>query len=268
MVSGLLGILLVGGLFVPVDGQELSAQDIIDRAVARAEEQRKAQPELAYEATVESITEKLNGDGEVQETERETYQQYPLEGVVYEELVAKEGEPLSDDDARNERARREEFVEDVRERVAKGEEPLPEDENRIEFNEEFVERYDLRIAGEDVVDGHACWIIEIEPRPGDLPVRRRIDVALNNATGRVWVSKEDYGLARVEFEMVKSVRFWGGILGTLRNTVGRMEFRRTPDRVWLPATMDIKLDLRILFRNMRRRMVREWTDYSPVRANN
>lgn len=266
-VVGGFSLTLVACLAPPTLAQELTAAEIIDRAVARVEEQTKAQPELGFRARVESITENLNGDGEVKKTERETYQQYPLEGVLYEELVAKEGEPLSADDARDERKRREEFVEDVRKRVEKGEEPLPEDENRIEFNDELFERYELRLAGDDVVDGHPCWIIAISPRAGDLPVRRRVDNALNNATGRVWVSKEDYGLARIEFEMAKSVRFWGGILGTLRNTVGRMEFTRTADHVWLPLTMDITLDLRILFRNIRRRMIREWADYAPARAS-
>lgn len=266
-VVGGFSLTLVACLAPPTLAQELTAAEIIDRAVARVEAQTKAQPELGFRARVESITENLNGDGEVKKTERETYQQYPLEGVLYEELVAKEGEPLSADDARDERKRREEFVEDVRKRVEKGEEPLPEDENRIEFNDELFERYELRLVGDDVVDGHLCWIIAISPRAGDLPVRRRVDNALNNATGRVWVSKEDYGLARIEFEMAKSVRFWGGILGTLRNTVGLMEFTRTADHVWLPVTMDIKLDLRILFRNIRRRMIREWADYAPARAS-
>ena len=55
----------------------------------------------------------------------------------------------------------------------------------------------------------------------DLPVRRRIDTALNKSTGRLWVVKEDFGVSRVEFEMDEPVRFWGGIVGVLRNTVGR-----------------------------------------------
>ena len=63
-------------------------------------------------------------------------------------------------------------------------------------------------------------------------MRRQIDNALNNSTGRIWVSQDDYGVARVEFEMAQSVRFWGGILGTLRNTVGRLEFVRVAANVW------------------------------------
>ena len=259
-------VLTLGAWSAPALGQDLSAQEIIDRAVVRAEGQREAQADLGFQAFVESMTENLGGDGEVKETERETYHQYPLEGVVFEELVAKEGEPLDGDDARSELERREEFVDEVRERRAKGEDPLSDDENRIDFNQEFVSRYEFWIAGEEDVSGHASWVVEFRPREGDLPVRRQIDNALNNSTGRMWVSKDDYGLARVEFEMAKSVRFWGGILGTLRNTVGRLEFTRVAERVWMPTTIDIRLDLRILFRHIRRRIVREWAEYAPFRV--
>ena len=263
---GVFLLLLLGAWTSAAAGQELSAREIVDRAVARALEQQDSGADLRYQAFIESVTQNLGGDGEVKKTERERYLQYPLEGVLFEELVAREGEPLDDDDARDERKRRDEFVEKVRERRAKGEDPLGDDPNRIEVNEELFARYDLHIAGEEMVAGTPSWIIEFRPRAGDLPVRRQIDNALNNSTGRVWVSQDDYGLARVEFEMAKSVRFWGGILGTLRNTVGRLEFTRVAERVWMPTTIDIKLDLRILFRNIRRRFVREWTDYSPLRS--
>ena len=34
------------------------------------------------------------------------------------------------------------------------------------------------------------------------------------------------------------------------------------------AYIDIRLDLRILFKSIRRRIVREWDDYSPFRTTN
>ena len=216
-----IGVLLaLGG---PAGAQEWTAQEIVDRAVARADAQRDAQDDIRYRATFEAITERLNGDGEVEETEHETYEQYPLEGVIYEELVAREGMPLTAADERKEQERRREFVEEVRERRARGIDPRPEDENRVELNEDFISRYQYSIVGEEVRDDHDCWIVQLVPRPGDLPVRRRIDTALNKSTGRLWVVKEDFGVSRVEFEMDEPVRFWGGIAGVLRNTVGRLE---------------------------------------------
>lgn len=264
LIAGI-GLFLSVGLVPSVHGQEQahSGRSIIDMAVARAEEQRTSRADLGFEALVESVTEHLGGDGAIKKAERETYRQYPLEGVVYEELVAKDGEPLDADAARSERERQESFVKRVRERRSAGEDPRGNSENRVDFNEEFVARYDFQIEGEEEVNGHACWVIAMAPRSGDLPVRRRIDHALNNSTGLVWVSQDDYGLVRVEFEMDRSVRFWGGFLGTLRNTVGRLEFTRVAERIWMPTTIDIKLDLRIVFKSIRRRIVREWADYSP-----
>ena len=249
---------------MPARGQEPTADEIVDLAVARAEEQRDLGLDQAFEATLESITEQLDGDGRVKETERETYRQYPVEGVIFEELVAREGEPLDEDDAEDEVERREKFAKEVRERRAKGEDPEPEDENRVAFDREFVERYQFELVGEETLDGVDCWVVPLEPKPGKLPERRRIDTALNKSTGTLWISQDDYGLALVEFEMASSVRFWGGILGTLRNTVGRLEFRRYDDTTWVPKLIDIRLDLRILFNNIRRRIVREWIEYSPL----
>ncbi len=285
-------LLAAAGLAAPATGQEWTAQEIVERAVARADGQRDAQEDIRYHSRFESITEKLSGDGEVEEAERETYEQYPLEGVLYEELVAREGEPLDADDAREERERRggfvrggggggggepldaddareererrREFVEEVRERRARGVDPRPEDENRVELNDDFISRYQYSIVGEEVREGYDCWIIQLVPRPGDLPVNRRIDTALNKSTGRLWIVKEDFGLSRVEFEMDEPVRFWGGIAGVLRNTVGRLQFIRTDEGAWVPKRIDIRLDLRIVFWNLRRRIVREWDEYSLI----
>ena len=187
--------LVIGSL--PASGQVLSPHAIIDLAVDRAEEQRKLQTDLAYEAIVEATTEQFDGDGAIEKTELATYRQYPLEGVVYEAMIAKEGEPLDADDVRSEEERRDKFIKEVRERRDKGEDPRGDDENRIDFNEEFVSRYDFWIVDEAVINDYLCWVIELRPRKGDLPVRRQIDNALNNSTGRIWVSQDDYGVARV-----------------------------------------------------------------------
>ena len=66
--------------------------------------------------------------------------------------------------------------------------------------------------------------------------------------------------------MNEPVRFWGGIAGVLRNTVGRLQFMRTAEGAWLPETLDIRLDLRIVFWNLRRRIVREWAEYALLPA--
>ncbi len=233
-------------------------------AVERAQRQRESDADLAFESTFESVVENLDGDLQVEKTELETYRQYSLEGVIYEELIARDGEPLTEDDTRDELERKEDLAQDVRERLEKGEDPEPEDDNRVEFNDDFVSRFQFTVESEEIVNGHRCWVLYLEPREGDLPVRRNMDRALNKSTGRIWIAKDDYGVAQVEFEMAESVRIWGGLLGTLRNTTGRLEDTRVASDIWLPGSMDIHIDLRILFRNVRRRFVREWGEYVPA----
>jgi hypothetical protein len=249
----------LGNAPAPVAAQVPDATQIVGRAVERY--QRQAPEEARFEAIIEETTHHLDGDGEVRKVERMTYRQYGVEGVPYEELLAREGVPLDSDEVEDEIERRDEFAEEVRKRRERPEEDYPEDENTVVFNQEFVDRYEFSLVGEDVVAGEPVWVLYFEPREGDLPVRRRIDHALNKSTGRIWVSRQDFGLARVEFEMQESVRFWGGILGTLRSTVGQIDFDRVEEGVWLPSTLDIRFDLRILFSNIRRRIIREWSDY-------
>lgn len=249
----------------PAPAQSPGAREIVDRAVERYAGQ--AREEARFQAVIEEATEHLDGNGEVEKVERQTYRQYGVEGVVYEELIARDGVPLDADDVEDEAERREEFAEEVRKRREHPGKDYPEDENAIVFNQEFVDRYEFSILGEEVLDGEPVWMLYLEPKDGDLPVRRRIDHALNKSTGRIWVSQRDYGLARVEFEMRESVRFWGGILGTLRSTTGRIEFDRVAEGVWLPRALEIRFDLRILFSNVRRRILRQWDDYVPALAD-
>jgi hypothetical protein len=259
-----IGILHVASGVALAQTEDPTADQIVNRAVARSERQRVSGVGLEYEATINEFTEHLEGDGTVDKTERQTFKQYPLEGVLYEELLTKNGELLDEDDFRDEMESREEFAEDVRERRVKGEEPLPRGDNEVDFDQEFVERYDYSLVGEATVAGHECWIIYLVPSDMDLPSSRNIDSALNNSTGHLSISKDDYGLVQVEFEMARSARFWWGLLGTLRDTKGRLEFTRVAEGVWLPHIVDIQSDLRILLRGRVRRVVREWSEYVPV----
>lgn len=254
---------------VPAGAQTgaVSADEIVARAVERADGQRESKADLAFESVLHATTERLTAELEVEEVERETYRQYPLVGVLYEELIARDGEPLDEDGVRDEVERKEAFVREVRDRVSRGEDPAPEVETRVDFDREFVDRYRFTLEGEDTLDGHPAWILHMEPRSGDLPVRRSIDTALNKAVGRLWIAQDDYGLVRAEFRLAEPVRFWGGFLGTLRDTAGRMEYVRVADGIWLPARLEVRIDLRILFGNIRRRIVREWSGYAPLGAS-
>ena len=246
---------------VPVD-QHLTPQEIMDRAVARADAQYESLVDTMFESEAVTTVKSLDGDGNATKTEWTRRRQYPLYGALFDELVEKNGRPLSDKELRDEEKRKQDFIREVEDRTSRGEHPQPESKPGIRFNSEFVERYQLTLEVMEIVRGHSCWVIRFEPKQGKLPVRNRMDRALNQSTGTFWVSQDDYGLARVEFALRKPFKYWGGFLAVIRNTDGSMDYTRVEPDVWVPSHFNLKLDLRVmLVKNIRRFITIDYTEY-------
>lgn len=245
----------------------LTAEEIVRRAVERAERQHDSLVDSEFEATVVSSVESLDADGQVTDTEAALFNQYPLQGALFDEMVEKDGRSLTEKEQRDERKRREKFITEVRKRVAQGLHPQPEEDPGVRFNSELMSRYTVELTGEEEVNGHRCWVIAFAPKPGDLPMRRRIDPALNKSTGRLWIAQDDYGIARLTFAMREPFKYWGGLLATINDTEGRLDFERVAADVWRPADFDLKLDLRILMvKSIRRHISKEWKDFRRAEA--
>jgi hypothetical protein len=239
-----------------------TAQEITDRAVARAESQYRSLLDTEFESYVLSVVQSLDNNKRVTKTESAKYRQYPILGAMFEELVEKNGLMLSSGEFRKEEKRKRDFKREVEKRRARGNHPQPERETEIRFNSEFVNRYTLSMAGMETIGEYRCWIIAFEPRQGKLPVRNRLDRALNQSSGRFWVSQDDHGLARVEFVLSKPFEYWGGFLAVIRNTDGRINYVRVKPGVWLPSEFELKLDLEIMMvKDIHRHITRKWSDY-------
>jgi len=246
---------------VPVDDL-LTAQEIINHAIVRADAQYESLAEAKFESEAVSTIKSLDGDGKITKTDWTKRRQYPLLGVLFDELIETNGRPLNENELRDEEKRKRDFIREVEERTSRGEHPQPESEPGIRFNDEFVKRYQLTLEGFEVIRGHRCWVISFKPKQGELPVRNRMDRALNQSTGKFWVSLDDYGLARVEFALRKPFKYWGGFLAVIRNTDGRMDYKRVESNIWMPSHFDLKLDLKVMMvKNIRRLITIDYNDY-------
>ncbi|MEP6915030.1 MAG: hypothetical protein ABJC89_05265 [Acidobacteriota bacterium] len=77
--------------------------------------------------------------------------------------------------------------------------------------------YDVQLLGTDQRDGRPCYVIALIPKRQDKYLFR----------GKAWIDREDFGIARLEGEPVKSPSFW-----IVKSPFVR-EYRRV-DRFWLP----------------------------------
>ena len=241
-----------------------TAEMILDRAIERSEAQDESGRELDFESIVLYTVEKLNGDGEITDTETTRYRRYPLEGLLYEELIERNGLALDEDDVRKTAKDKREFIEEVRKHAERDEEYEPDEYSSVKFNREMMDRYNIALVGTDTVGEDLCWILEFAPREGKLPDKKRMDKALNRSTGKMWITQNDYGIARISFAMNKPFRYLWGIAATLRNVEGQLDFIRVSPKVWYPSAFDLHLDLSVFFRGIRRHIRQDLIEYHPV----
>ena len=247
------------------DESALDVTDIIGLAVARARAQDEAGVELGFESTISTIVEKLNGDGDIVASDTTEHRRYALEGSLYEELISRNGEPVSESDIRDESERRQKFQKEARKATDRGEHVQTNDERQIRFNDDLMTRFTATIVGQEMMRGHRCWVIAFQPRSDKLPGSSRLDKALNRSAGHVYVTQSDYGVVRIDFELLRPVRYLWGIVASLRKATGQLEFERVDDGIWLPRSFDLYIDVRVLFRTTRRHVVRQWIERNRVR---
>ena len=238
----------------------LAAEVIVERALERMAAQDESGIELKLSSVGRSQTDSIDGDGRVTKTETTRYLRYPLEGHLYDEVIEKNGLPLDEDGIREELQRKEKFTREARTHAARGEEFIF-NEMAIAFDRELMVRYNTRLSGNEMVRNYSCWVIDFEPKDGRLPDNRRMDKALNRSTGTLWISKKDFGVVRVAFEMQEPFRYLWGLAASLRHADGRLDFKKISPGVWAPLEFDLKLDLRVFFKGIRRHIRQTWHDY-------
>ncbi len=263
----------VGAINAPEEDAEVRA--LVVEAVERMNDELQTVAGR-YRARMTSEEREFDGSGEVAEETRVEWESIPLDGARFSRRLAIDGRPLTREEQAREAEREAAFRERLR-RVRTGEIEPRRNENAIEFNEELVSRYDLTLAGEEVLRGRGSYRVAFAPRDGDLPVRKPIDRALNKARGRIWVDREAREVARVEFELIERVRLWWGLVGTIHHFRGSMDRGPVLDGIWANLQDENYGDFRFFFSRSRQASIRKWLAYewmetqatqgSPVAGN-
>ena len=239
---------------------EPSEKEILSRALERGLANNKHRAEQAYSFRHLRISEKLNKQAQPTRVEKRLYQVVPIRNVRYERLLEKDGEPLSKKEQKAERRKEAKF----RRRLERDRDARKSNSNEVRFNRELVDRYRFRVEGTGELHGRKVYRLSFEPKSGKLPVRRRIDRALNNSRGRIWLDQESYEVVRVEFELIRPTRIWWGILGSISRVDGMMDRKEGEDGIWFPSYFRLYLKGRILFKSLHSRRESRWSDFERV----
>ena len=275
----MLAVLCVLGVtLLAVGGQQaaaptLAAPDYDGRAlVVRALERATWNEEQDFAARYRSLmtreVRRFDGDGRVEEADLGDYEVIPIDGAPFERRLTINGRALSEEEQERERKRETEFREELGRRRNGTDDPEEEDDDddddEIVFNEELIGRFVFTIEAEEPLRGRPSYRISFRPRHGRLPIRRRIDYALNKARGQVWIDRETFEAARVEVELIDKVRLWWGVVGTISHARGSFDRGPVLGDIWAQLQYETYTDIRAFLRRTRRAELRQWHDFGLI----
>ena len=222
---------------------------------------------LDYTYNRYSRTEKLTKKGAVKETTEELREIVLVEGKPFARLLEKNSRPLSPEEAREEKQREDKFRQKLLEagkKKPRKKKKKKKNNDEITLNRELVSRFDWKVTGRELVNGRPAYVLTFKPKNKKLPVRRRIDRALNKAAGTIWIDTQDYEPARIEIRLLKPVKVWWGILGSIHRFQFQGEWIRTGNGDWVPTSENVHLRARVLFKKIHRRSVRRWSAHRKI----
>jgi hypothetical protein len=170
----------------------------------------------------------------------------PLEGTPYERLISKAGHPLTLEEQRREEQK---FLRTARERKSESADERRERIRKYETERSFVKdlpnAYNLKLSGDEVVDGRSAWILAVTPRAGFVPTTPRGGM-LRHIEGRLWIDKQDAQWARAEAHVVEPINI-GWILARIgAGAQIKMDMTPVVDGLWMPERIDIQGAARVL----------------------
>jgi hypothetical protein len=233
-LSGLLGLAGSALLWATDD-----PRDIVRRALDR-NTHNSEELERNYTYTERNERRILDGSGAVKRRLSFTYDVMLLEGAPYRRLIQRNDLPLTPQEQRREDAelkkkqelRRKETPEERRRLQQRSEGELRKE--RQEMNQ-ILDGFDLRLVGEEEIDGMPVWVVDGAPRPGFKGTGRTAYVFMR-MKGRIWVSKSDYQPVKIDAEAIDTISI-GGIMARIdKGTRFHLENIRINDEIWLPKS--------------------------------
>src|SRR5215467_9803189 len=201
---------------------------------------RNRELERSYTYTLREETRKLDSGNAVKSTESKTWEVIPLTGgPPFRRLIERDDRPLSPKEEQEQagaRKKKEDGL-DARER---------NQQRNQEQVDDIVNGFDLRLVGEEQIDGMSVWVIEGEPHKGYKFHTKMGATLASKMKGRIWVTKDGCQAVRVDAETIDTVTFGGFLARINKGTRIHVEYTYVNGEVWLPKRETFTASARLL----------------------
>jgi hypothetical protein len=237
----------------------LSADEVIQRAVARAQEAEARADQSGYTYTKVSVTEELDATGRVKERKEKVYQVFFQAGSTYLKLLEVNGHRPGEADVRKQSEN------EINVRQLLGQSNAAGGDNRENFlTPELVSRFAFMLVGQSSVNGRLAYQVAFQPKIPAPPVHRTADRLLNCISGTIWIDAEEFEMARVEIRLRSKVDVLGGMAGCLKKLAFTLIRTRVADGVWLNSFLSGDLEGRKLFDSKRIKTKAQSSNFRPL----
>lgn len=240
------------------------AREIMRRAIELERQNRDNWVNYSY--TERQFQRELDGSGKVRKETLRTFDVFIIDGSPYRRLIARNDQPLSAEEQKFEadklaytpEARRKENKEQREKRIADW---RRRQERQREPIQELAEAFELKIAGEETLNGRAAWVIDGTPRAGYKP-KSTATSFLPKMKARFWIAKAGSQWMKLDAETMDTVSYGTLLLRIAPGAHITLEQAPAADGAWLPRTIALNGSARILlFKGVRMVMDYRYSNY-------
>jgi hypothetical protein len=190
-----------------------------------------------------------------------------FDGTPYARLIAKDGHPLSSEEARKEEEKYRRMLD------ARGAESPGQRDRRIRkyeeerrFLQEIPDAFHLKLLGEETLGGRSNYVIALAPKPDYVPKSKNARI-FTNIEGKLWIDKQDLRWTQAEANVVGTISF-GWVLARIGPGAHIvMKQVKVDSDHWMPKEIDVNGNARImLVKNRTLDQVISYDGYKRVRA--
>lgn len=267
MFKMILAVLLASPILLAA--VDLNQEATLRRFVAQvAENERKNRfREMGYLYRLQRDRIILDRRGREKKRTSSTYEVIPLDDGVYRKLIRRNGQPLSEKEARKQERKAEA-------RLRRQKSASPSRRARLErknaerrrkealFWEEAVRAFHFHYRGEEVLNGRPVAVVNLLPHEEYRPAEKDLWM-LDKLQGRIWIDRQDLQLSQVEMEFIKPVKIAGGLVARLhKGSTLWVRQEKVRDDTWFPRRFEVTMNGRIfLLKGFNMRMAGEFSDY-------
>jgi hypothetical protein len=242
-------IIFLFALVLPVlASEDLTEETVLQKAAEKAE--KNEQIALNYGFKLETIIQKMDGDGKLEKEIKRDSNIIWLEGKPYNELLTINGQKPDSSQMAEEAKRKREFIKAIRENKKILRESLTW--------KDLFKKYDFAFLP---ADQGIPYVISFKPKEGKLPERNVIEKVFNYLAGKAWID-EKFNLVKAEAWLTQSIRFGFGIFGKIEGihfTYSQEEFQQ----VWLPRAFHLRYKARRFVFNDNQDITTRFYDFYP-----